>query len=102
MTSLILSEMAVTKLRHTSRDERAQALCVNFVLQATNAQGLGMRLNPNPTPNNALLANMDMLWENSKISVVMYVCMYVCMYVGLKLVYEGCTRLDFKSITIGA
>ena len=24
-------------LRHTSRDERAQALCANFVLQATNA-----------------------------------------------------------------
>ena len=79
---------------------------MNFVLQATNVQGLGMRLNPNPTPNNALLANMDMLWENSKKSVVMlvYVCMYACMYVRLKLVlgYEGRTTLDFKSITIGA
>ena len=32
------------RLRHTSRDERAQALCANFVLQATNAQGLGTRL----------------------------------------------------------
>ena len=32
------------RLRHTSRDEQAQALCVNFVLQATNAQGLGTRL----------------------------------------------------------
>ena len=31
------------QLRHTSRDERAQALCANFVLQATNAQGLGTR-----------------------------------------------------------
>ena len=27
-----------------TRDERAQALCANFVLQATNAQGLGTRL----------------------------------------------------------
>ena len=44
MTSLILSAIAVTSLRHTSRDERAQALCANFVLQATNAQGLGTRL----------------------------------------------------------
>ena len=25
-------------------DEQAHALCVNFVLQATNVQGLGMRL----------------------------------------------------------
>ena len=27
-----------------SRDERAQALCTNFILQVTNGQGLGMRL----------------------------------------------------------
>ena len=31
----------------TSRDERAQALWANFVLQATNAQGLGTRLSTN-------------------------------------------------------
>ena len=31
-------------LGDTSCDERAQALCANFVLQATNAQGLGKRL----------------------------------------------------------
>ena len=31
-------------LWHTSHDEWAQALCANFVLQATNAQGLGTRL----------------------------------------------------------
>jgi len=31
-------------LRHTSCDEQAQAFCVNFVLQAMNAQGLGTRL----------------------------------------------------------
>ena len=37
-------QLDVLKLRHTSRDERAQALCANFVLQATNAQGLGTRL----------------------------------------------------------
>ena len=36
------------RLRHTSRDERAQALCANFVLQATNAQGLGTRLPTHP------------------------------------------------------
>ena len=30
--------------RHTSRDERAQALCANFVLQVTNTPGLGTRL----------------------------------------------------------
>ena len=28
------------KFVQTSRDERAEALCANFVLQATNAQGL--------------------------------------------------------------
>ena len=32
------------RLRHTSRDERGQALCANFVLQAKNAHGLGTRL----------------------------------------------------------
>ena len=37
------------RLRHTSRDERAQALCANFVLQATNAQGLGTRLHREST-----------------------------------------------------
>ena len=31
-------------LWQTSRDERAQALCANFVLQATNTQGLETRL----------------------------------------------------------
>ena len=40
--------------------------------------------------------------EFKDISSHVSICMYVCMYVGLKLVYEGCTRLDFKSITIGA
>ena len=32
------------RLWHTSRDERAQALCVNFVLQVMNALGPGTRL----------------------------------------------------------
>ena len=31
-------------LRQISHDERAQAFCVNFILQATNGQGLGTRL----------------------------------------------------------
>ena len=44
MTSLILSKMVMTLLRHISHDEQAQAFCTNFVLQATNAQGLEMRL----------------------------------------------------------
>ena len=48
MTSLILVEGSRRKLRHTSHDERAQALCTNFVLQVTNAQGLGMRLGRRP------------------------------------------------------
>ena len=38
------------KLRHTSCDEWAQALCANFVLQAMNAQGLGTRLPTFPCP----------------------------------------------------
>ena len=29
---------------HTSHDERAQALCTNFVQQAANAQGLGTKI----------------------------------------------------------
>ena len=44
MTSLILVEGSLRKLRHPSHDERAQALCANFVLQATNTQGLGTKL----------------------------------------------------------
>jgi len=51
-----LSGDVKTLLRQTSHDERAQALCANFVLQATNMQGLGTRLglanmqfNPNYT-----------------------------------------------------
>ena len=31
-------------LWHVSCDERALAFCLNFVLQVTNTQGLGMRL----------------------------------------------------------
>ena len=43
----LLSADVKIRLWQTSRDERAQAapaLCANFVLQATNAQGLGTRL----------------------------------------------------------
>ena len=40
----MLSADVKTRLWQTSRDEQAQALCVNFVLQATKAQSLGTRL----------------------------------------------------------
>ena len=40
----MLSGDVKIRLWQTSRDERTQALWANFVLQATNAQGLGTRL----------------------------------------------------------
>ena len=42
MTSLILGEMVT--LQHVSCDEQAQTYCMNFILQATNTQGIGTRL----------------------------------------------------------
>ena len=36
------------RLWHASHDEMDKAFCANFVLQATDAQGLGMRLTSSP------------------------------------------------------
>ena len=42
MTSSILGEMVT--LQHISRDKQTQTYCMNFILQATNTQGIGTRL----------------------------------------------------------
>ena len=48
MTSLIPVQWSWCKLQHTSRDEIDWAFCTNFVLQATNVQGLGMTTSGKP------------------------------------------------------
>ena len=42
MTSLIRGKMVT--LQYVSCGKRAQTYCMNFILQATNAQGIGTRL----------------------------------------------------------
>ena len=48
--NIVLSADVKTQLWQTSRDEQAQALCTNFVLQVTNVQGLGTKARPPHRP----------------------------------------------------
>ena len=49
-------------MRHTTRSEWAQAFCANFVLQATNVQGLGARLKFRPVSSRLFLCTLGCIW----------------------------------------